>query len=582
MPRCARLLLAILVLLQLPLLTLPLAQSSRGPFVTATLESGVVRLGETTTVTIAAVGSRDATLVTIPTVEGLTFGRAQQGLYQSFSNGRARVEVRFELSLRAVEEGDYTIPGFVLSLNGKQMETRPLGLRVVRDLKGEDLGFLEVRPSATRVVEGQPLTIELTVGIDENMNFLQPILPWWGELPGTVPLEGRPQSPGSSSVELQVSGRYKVQAESVGLQQRDGKTFQVYRLERRVLPVRSGTLEIGMSHAEFGRLGQQRGFLSSRSRKIDSYFVYADAFDVEVLPLPSEGQPVDFGGAVGNISVRARTDTRDVLVGDSIKLTVEWEGEGNLEFFDPPDLGLLDAFRNFRAYGKTEEKNADRRRVTYDIAPQSEDAVEIPPVSLTVYDPFEGRYVNLATDAIPIRVRPLEGVGALSGESVLETTRDILDLDDRPLSEGRSAPRAVPGDAFVAGTLFGMPLLLLGLRTVVRRRAGDPSRPALRRRRRAQASLRSQLRGDFAPEVGLAAMAEFLGARTEESNAAWEGRKARDWSAALPQSQRLPSAAVDHLDAVLLRLEAAVFGGGKPVPAAEILEAARAIQEAGL
>ena len=72
-------------------------------------------------------------------------------------------------------------------------------------------------------------------------------------------------------------------------------------------------------------------------------------------------------GAVGVLSVRASADTRDVVVGDSIKLTVDWTGDGNLEFFEAPDLGLFDAFRGFQVYGSAEEKSLDRRRVVYDL-----------------------------------------------------------------------------------------------------------------------------------------------------------------------------------------------------------------------
>ena len=72
-----------------------------------------------------------------------------------------------------------------------------------------------------------------------------------------------------------------------------------------------------------------------------------------MIPLPEQGRPLDFSGAVGTFHASARADRTDVDVGDSIKLSVEWTGDGNLEFFAPPELDRLDAFAGFRVFGKT-------------------------------------------------------------------------------------------------------------------------------------------------------------------------------------------------------------------------------------
>ena len=552
-----------------PAVAEPRAQAE--PRVSASLDSGVVRLGEVTRLRVVVEGVGDARIVELPEVPGITFGRPSTSQNMILVNGRRSYSLRIEVPLRADEEGLLTIPSLSVDAAGRVLTTRELELRVVRDLRGEDLGFLEVVPSSTRVVEGQPLTVELLLGIDQDMDYAEPRLPWWNDLPGAIDLESRPHDPGSATTRLTINGRQEVQSESLGIRERDGRPYMMFRLERRLLPVRSGTLEFGRSHVEFGRVTRSRGLIGSRTSKADSFFLTADPFTVEVVSLPTDGQGVDFGGAVGDLTARARTDVRDVLAGDSIKLTVDWEGEGNLEFFEAPDPGRLDAFRDFTVYGKTEEKSADRRRVTYDIAPSSEDVTEIPPLPMTVFDPLEERYVTVTTEPIPIRVRALEGGGLAATSDALETTDDIRGVDGRGLLEGVGDPVRAPGDRVVAATVVGLPLVLFGLRAVVRRRAGDPSLPAARRRRRALRELRSAVGRAGAEADLLEAFDAFLAARTGEPAAAWTGRSAVAWAGAdAPWASRV--------DALRSRLEASAYGGGEPVAANEVVDLARAVQ----
>jgi hypothetical protein len=261
-------------------------------------------------------------------------------------------------------------------------------------------------------VEGQPFSVELRFGWEEGLevNFANLVLPWWGELPGTLDLGDRGLPPDANAVQgVSINDRIQVVVEQLAPTKREGRSLVTMRLVKSFVPTRSGPLEFPTSFLEFGKSVRSGGFLASSRRKTESYYVEAPPLTLDVAKLPEEGQPFDYSGAVGELEARARVDTRDVAVGDSMKLVVDWTGDGNLEFFTPPDPGRLDAFRGFRVYGMTEEKSFDRRRVTYDIAPVDPDMTEIPPVPLTVYDPVAGRYVEIETDPIPIRVRALEG-----------------------------------------------------------------------------------------------------------------------------------------------------------------------------
>jgi hypothetical protein len=561
---------------------LAFATAAQGdPEVTARLSSGVLRLGDSGSITISIQNAEDARVLELPNVAGLRFGRPGAPMsqrYSGFVNGRRYSESNLTLSVpfRPEAEGNFDVPPIALEVDGKHLETRALRVTVVKDITGADFGFFEIKPSGTKVVEGQPFALELTFGWDEErtgkVSFAELNLPWWDSLPGAIEVESPPVNEGR--VTLPVNGNLEVAAEQLANQTRDGRGFITLRLVKRFLPTRSGTLEFPTSFFEFGRV-RQAGIFETRR---ESHFVQAAAFTVEVVALPTEGQPIDYSGAVGKITARASADARDVRVGDSIKLTVEWVGQGNLEYFHPPDPGALDAFRGFRVYGSTEEKSVERRKVVYDLAPLSSEVDAIPALPLSLYDPERGRYETITTQPIPIRVRALAKESAL-GDEEQTFERDIADIDPRAPAHGKSAA-PTQQDRFLLVALVGVPLIGLIARAQARRRAGDPGAPLERRRRRAQKELVRALERAAEPKSLELALHAFLAARTREDVPAWTGRDFEAWA-----RQHAPALAPEvraRATQALRALEAGVWGGQAPPERAALRALAQELVEAGL
>src|SRR6185436_10278309 len=70
-----------------------------------------------------------------------------------------------------------------------------LSLKVVDDLKGEELGYFRIDAPA-QIVEGQPFVLEMRFGYDkalgeigEKVNYLNLMLPWLDQLPGLLELD---------------------------------------------------------------------------------------------------------------------------------------------------------------------------------------------------------------------------------------------------------------------------------------------------------------------------------------------------------------------------------------------------------
>ncbi len=566
------------------LASLAVAQSA--PEVTAQLSAGVARLGEEIALQVVVEGGGQARLLPLPAVQGLELGvpagpSSERGMRIQGGRREQWNRTYWRIPVRARAEGDFEIPSLDVEVDGQRLATRKLSLRVVRDLTGEDLGFLELTPTPARVVEGQPFSLEIRFGwdADTRVDLANLHLPWWGELSGVVELDQRELPASAKRIEgVGVNGGPGPVAEQVESRRADGREMLTFRLVKSFVPGRPGTIEFPTSFLEFGQRLPARSLFESSRKK--TFFVQAPPLALEVVPLPSEGQPFDFSGAVGTLAARASADTRDVVVGDSIKLQVVWTGSGNLEFFDAPDLAHLDAFEGFRVYGRTEEKGFDRRAVTYDLAPMDAAVERIPAVPLSVFDPEAGRYGVVATEPIPIRVRALEGRTSLTEEEAPRFERDVRDIDVRPLAAGAERHGPAPTDGLLVALCFALPAAWLLARGAVRRRRGDPDAPRERRRRRARRTLVRELRGARSAQERLGALTRFLAARAGDPDEAWVGRDPARWLAGRGAAHEATEAA--PVRAVLARLEAEVWGsgGGAPVSAEEILAAAERWQRA--
>ena len=567
----------------------PVTGPSSRPSTSGRAPTGVIKLGERTSIVIdiertGSTASPGKPVGALPEVDGLELGPVTGPQTTSYSQRVGRrvqssVIERWVIPVRPLRAGEFEIPGLDVTVDGAVKPTQALHLKVVQDMTGAELGFIEVTPSSGRVVEGQPFTIEVRFGWDAslgNISFAELSLGFLDGIPGAVEVDTAFPAPGAKQVKGVTANGAEVVVEELDPVELRGRSYRCLRLLRSYLPTRGGRVELAESFLNFGEAEQRGGFLQTRLVKVKDYYVGCPRAYVEVVPLPEEGQPVDFTGAVGTLAARASVDRRDVDAGESIKLTVEWTGAGNLEFFEAPDLARLDSFKGFRVYGRTEEKSFEKRTTVYDLAPIDATVDAIPPIALRVYDPERRAYTSVETPPIPIRVRALAGAVALGGgpeAGPAEPGRDLRDIDARPLSgDGREA--RAPARGLVLAALLGAPVVGLLVRAAVRRR-GDPGAPLERRRRRARRKLARALAVAAGPADELRALATFLAERTREPEEAWIGRDVEAALRARSNGSAVPPEDAERLRELLARLERAVWSReGERVQPSELLDVA--------
>ncbi len=528
------------LLLALWLAGVTAAQGGRAgdPKVRAFLRNATVRVGEPIQLFVEVEGADNAEVLDAPRAKGLVFGPlagpARNESYV-FAGGRQTRSIRltFAAEARATVAGTYDLAPMRVRVDGREFTVpeEPLSVRVVADLDASELIFFECEPLPARVYEGEPYDLDLRIGWDATLRAadLELSLPWWEQQPGVLEV-GAPTGSGRGQAPIFVNGRRTpVAGDVVGQVDRGGKPYNLVRLRRRYIATRAGTLRFDQAIYTFHQLLRAGNVFEPAATR--QFYATLPAFELEVRPVPEEGRPFEWTGAVGRITAERSLDRRDVDVGNSIKLQVAWSGSGNLEYFEAPDLARTPGFEAFRVLGSDDKRDPDRRRVIYDLVPLRPGDQSLPPVPLWVFDTKEERFVKVETEPVPLRVRSVDGavdpfanLGTPEAEPAPELDLADIDVIARDATEEPFAPPPAVPIVALAAVLAVWPFARRAVR-----RYGDPDSAVARRRRGARAVLRRELSAANDASQRAAAVARYLAARTGEPDAAWVGRDPLAW-----------------------------------------------------
>ncbi len=127
---------------------------------------------------------------------------------------------------------------------------------------------------------------------------------------------------------------------------------------------------------------------------------------IKVKPLPLEGKPEDFSGAVGEYQVTSRVEDRNIVEGQPFTLRLRFEGRGNAKMielppFTPPEwLELYDTQNEARFY----RTGTSYKEFQILLIPRREGEFTIPSMSVSMFDPSAKVYVKKETEPLVIRV----------------------------------------------------------------------------------------------------------------------------------------------------------------------------------
>jgi hypothetical protein len=330
----------------------------------------------------------------------------------SIVNGAMSQSVSLVYQITPTRPGEFLIPAIPVVVAGQTYTTEPIRLTVLPAETQTDTAqtlFARVRLDSQQIYLGQtaPLDVVLFSRAD-------------------VPLRG-------------IAG-FGCEADGLGYKFLNnlksatriinGETFNLQLIEGAISPTRTGKLTFGpcILKTQIAVPRRSRGGWPFGDSLLDEMMgrtevreqpVTLPATSIEVLPLPAEGKPADFTGAVGQWNLEVDAKPTEINVGDPITLTIKISGAGNIDTVATPALGGLENFKTYDPTSKTtkNELSTTGERVFQQVlVPKSTDAAQLPAVRLSYFDPSARQYRTIERGPIRLLVRAgSAGAAVVSG-----------------------------------------------------------------------------------------------------------------------------------------------------------------------
>lgn len=229
-----------------------------------------------------------------------------------------------------------------------------------------------------------------------------------------------------------------------------GVPYRVHQtLLRALFPQKTGTLTIGGPEIQmqpmvglFGGGGPPKTFLGR-------------SLQIEVRPLPAEGQPAGFKpNNVGQLTINAEVDRTELRQGEAVRLTVQIAGVGNIALIELPELPELPGVRSYEPKPETphfEAKNnklEGSRTFTQLLVAEQAGELTIPAIELPYFDPSKGSYVVAKSKPITLQI---------------EANPDAVTPREQP--NGKRQPEREQDDELLAPPIAGGELVRVTPRT---------------------------------------------------------------------------------------------------------------------
>lgn len=387
--------------------------------------------------------------------------------------------------LRAEKEGNFTIGPATCTVDKAQIQSEPYTITVVAgdsnatagsggggsgqqhsgsqqnvndpQVSGKDL-FLKVTASKKNVYVGEPLTL---------------IYKLYTRVPvSQLSLSKVPSYGGFWTKEANDNGTYKQSSEMV-----NGVEYTTAEIRKVVLiPQKQGRMSIEPMGIEcMAQIQTQRSSRPSND-PFEAFFndpffsrgytnvqknIESSTIAIDVKPLPADGKPASFSGAVGNYNFSASIDRDELSANEAITMTLTVSGSGNIELLNlptpvfPPDFEVYDpkitSSVDFSSQGLTGTKKAE-----YLIIPRRAGSFTIPPVEFSYFNPSKEAYTTLSSSQMNINVA--KGAAGDGGEGGVYTSDQegirYLGSDIRHIRTDKSGLRTVDTHFFASVTYY--------------------------------------------------------------------------------------------------------------------------------
>lgn len=454
-----------------PILISLIASAVFGADVTMTVSPPIISLGETAQVTVEVRDAKRSNAPSFPRVDGLRFGGTGQSSQTSIINGKVDKSVSYTTTVVPQRTGKFQIGPFNYKVDGTTQQLTAT-LEVVATSgdttaaqSWNDVVFAKLQSSRNKAYVQEPF--ELTLSIYSRTDV---------QLAGNINLQGLPETGISEAKWDEIQGSAR---EQIG-----GILYDVRRFKTPLRTMGSGEFKFAPVVTVQVASPQQRrsrdpfGFgMFDRVQTIPVELPVRE-ISVNVLPLPTDGKPAGFSGAVGRFQFQVTAEPKEVAPGDPITLQMTIIGEGNYDRIQPP---VLPADAPFRLFGDAVRQQGNNGvRFEQVISPRDVTVTQIPPIDFSFFDSEAGQYRTVSSRPIPITVTATTNNTAqlfVANENIVAAPSDTPFASESDIQRitkwAKSQWRIIRPWLWTLPTALGLGALLYGIQKLIHWRRKD-------------------------------------------------------------------------------------------------------------
>lgn len=413
----------------------------------------------------------------------------QQSQNVVIDNGVPRMSMNLTWQIAGTEPGEYTIPPQDLLIDGQTLKTNEVKFIVTEAPaspaapQGDDLTtpLFQIEVGKTELYQGEVVPLSASLYIPRRVALRRV---------GLIDVT-------KSDFAVARFPQNADQSETVI----NGIGYIVYTYRTTLSPLQAGDLKVGPASVElvYEVLDERQrmpGFPFGAMMSMGEprkQVVKSQEVKVKALPLPAEGKPASFTGAVGDFSIQASASPTELAVGDPLAVELIVEGIGNFDAINSPALTQPEGWRNYppRRYNVDGPQDPNQmaaflppgspRRIGFSqvFVPEKQHT-QLPSFELTFFSPTQKKYVTVNTAPVALNVKPGTAPAAESGSgstASIEPAKPPPVLQPRPnlndiLTRVPEQPRwlsATPQASVLASSRFwaaqGIPVLILSFAT---------------------------------------------------------------------------------------------------------------------
>lgn len=396
----------------------------------ATVDRGKVALGDALQLNLTLRGAENIPAPRLDKIDGFDSRYLGPSTMVSIVNGVVTSAITHIYTLVPLKTGTRTIGPFSVEKQGEIYVSNPITVEVIPASSGAASGRSSFRrqnlpDTASPDVNEEELQdrIFLIFSLEKRKIYLNEIIPLTIKLYVNRLNVRDIQFPvlGSDAFSIGKFGQPKQYREEFG-----GALYDVIEFTADMFAVKPGEWKLGPAGLNCN-LSARRQSRRRQSSFDDDFFgggfgddLFDDFFGryelyplelksaelpITVLPLPEEGKPEGFAGALGDFRLEVEAAPPEVKAGDPITIKMTVGGKGNFDSVKAPALQSKEGFKVYEPQVKQKENEKIFEQV---IIPDSEKITSIPQIDFSFFDTRTGQYRVLTHASIPITVSKCE------------------------------------------------------------------------------------------------------------------------------------------------------------------------------